>query len=453
MKPVVRATVALSCLTAIALLVCCGGGQSALQPSPLPVITTASLPNDTAETPYSQTIQANGGVAPFSWTTSAGALPHNLSLSSSATNTATISGTPDTVAQAVAFTIKVTDSANHSATQPYTISILPEPDTLSLVPASLNFSPQVVGSASGARTETLTNTGASVLNIASIAIVGNNATEFRQSATTCGASLAPGANCTINVTFTPSQTGPRSASITISDDTGGSPQSVSFSGTGLTPGPNATLSATSLTFGSQAVNTTSQAQSVTLSNYGTAALDITGVTATVNFSETDNCMPSVVSAASCTINVIFAPGSAGSLAGTVSVMDNAPRNPQTVLLSGFGGATTTATLAPSTMSFSCVASLINNGCTPPQNATLTNSGSSSLYVLGISLSGQYFSQVNNCPNFLQPRQSCVFTISFDGPASRSQPGTKKYTGALSVSDNTAGNLQQVSLTGTTLGVP
>src|SRR6266567_4218926 len=177
---------------AIGLLSRCGGGQDPLQPpTQTLVIVTASLPNGTAETAYSQTIQASGGVAPYTWTVTAGTLPHNLSLATSATNSATLSGTPDVPAQALAFTIKVTDSATHSATQPYTISILPEPDILSLSPASLNFSMQLVGNASAAQTETLSNIGSSVLNIASITIVGNNAAEFAQSASTCGATLVP----------------------------------------------------------------------------------------------------------------------------------------------------------------------------------------------------------------------------------------------------------------------
>jgi hypothetical protein len=98
----------------LCLLSGCGGGLSAFQQSSLPLmITTASLPNGISQLTYSQTIQASGGVAPFIWTVNAGMLPHNLVLSSTATNTVTISGTPDTLAQGVAFTIKVTDSTNH----------------------------------------------------------------------------------------------------------------------------------------------------------------------------------------------------------------------------------------------------------------------------------------------------------------------------------------------------
>ena len=154
MKSIARLTLIVLGIFAVGLLSRCGGGQSSLQESPQTlVITTASLPNGTAETAYSQTIQASGGVAPYTWAVTAGTLSHNLALTTSATCSATLAGTPDVPAQALAFTIKVTDSATHSATQPYTISILPEPDILSLSPAGLSFSTQLVESTSAAQTE------------------------------------------------------------------------------------------------------------------------------------------------------------------------------------------------------------------------------------------------------------------------------------------------------------
>jgi hypothetical protein len=319
-------------LCGVCLLSGCGSGSSV---APL-VITTASLPNGTSELNYSQTIQASGGVAPFTWTVSSGTLPHNLALNSSATNAVTISGTPDTAAQGVAFTISVADSANHSAAQAYTVSILLEPDTLTLSPANLSFAPQLVETLSGAQAETVTNTGTSAVIISRIAVTGTNATDFSQSSS-CGSSLAAGANCTISVTLTASQLGPRTASITITDNTVGSPHSVSLSGVGLTSGPDATWSATSLNFANQSVGTTSPAQSLTLSNYGTTTLSIAGTAVTADFGETDTCSGSnLASAASCTISVTFAPSASGSLNGTVSVTDNAPGSPQTVALTGTG---------------------------------------------------------------------------------------------------------------------
>ncbi|PYV35157.1 MAG: hypothetical protein DMG22_03325, partial [Acidobacteria bacterium] len=78
----------------------------------------------------------------------------------------------------------------------------------------------------------------------------------------CGASVAVGANCTINVTFTPAATGTRSGTLTVTDNATNSPQTASLTGTGNTT--TAGLTPTSLTFASQQVGSTSAAQAVAL---------------------------------------------------------------------------------------------------------------------------------------------------------------------------------------------
>src|SRR5579863_6186969 len=112
-------------------------------------------------------------------------------------------------------------------------------------------------------------------------------------------------------------------------------------------GPNAALSATSLVFGNELEKTTSPAESITLTNYGTMALNITSITASTNFGETNTCGSSLALGASCTISVTFTPGVSGSLSGTLSVTDNAPGSPQTVSLSG------TATNRPGALTGDC----------------------------------------------------------------------------------------------------
>jgi len=167
-------------------------------------ILTGALTNGTIGTAFNQTVQVTGGVAPFAWKVSNGALPHNLSLIPSATNAVTISGTPDTVAESITFIIEVADSARTTASQAYTVSILLQADSLLLSPASFAFGSQIIGGTSSAQTETPTNTATVDMVINSIAIAPTAATagEFKQTGTTCGSSLAAGASCTINVTFT-----------------------------------------------------------------------------------------------------------------------------------------------------------------------------------------------------------------------------------------------------------
>lgn len=226
----------------------------------------------------------------------------------------------------------------------------------------------VVGTESGPQVETLTNTGSSELAINSVAITGANAADFDQS-NTCSSSLGAGASCTLSVTFTPSQFGQRIASITITDDAMVSSQALSLSGVGGNSGPNATLSPTSLILGNQDVDTTSPARPVTLSNYGTATLSVTGITASTNFGQTNTCNSTLASGANCTINVTFTPSQTGNLTGTLSVADNAPGGPHTVALSGTG---TTGTTTKDTLTGYCWGGVHHgapNQCGTGQNLT------------------------------------------------------------------------------------
>ena len=101
----------------------------------------------------------------------------------------------------------------------------------SLSAASLSFGGQAVGTTSAAQTLTLSNNGDATLTITSIAITGTNASDFAQT-NTCGSSVAAGANCVIAVMFTPSALGTRTASLGISDNASGSPQTAPLSGGG-----------------------------------------------------------------------------------------------------------------------------------------------------------------------------------------------------------------------------
>jgi uncharacterized membrane protein YczE len=67
------------------------------------------------------------------------------------------------------------------------------------------------------------------MNLWQIAILGANAGDFSQT-NTCGGTLGAGASCAVNVTFTPSATGIRTASLLFSDDGGASPQAVTLTG-------------------------------------------------------------------------------------------------------------------------------------------------------------------------------------------------------------------------------
>lgn len=103
--------------------------------------------------------------------------------------------------------------------------------TVTLLPGTLAFPTQVVGSSSASQAVTLANTGGFTLNISSITMTGANPGDFIQSGN-CGTTLAAGLNCTINVTFTPVGAGSRTASLSVTSDALNSPNIVTLSGTG-----------------------------------------------------------------------------------------------------------------------------------------------------------------------------------------------------------------------------
>lgn len=98
----------------------CGNGTQIAPPALS--ISTTTLRDGMATFPYSQTITANGGVAPLFWSVGSGNLPHNVALGGGSADTVTLSGTPDS-AQTAAFTIVVRDSRGQSATKNYAIKI------------------------------------------------------------------------------------------------------------------------------------------------------------------------------------------------------------------------------------------------------------------------------------------------------------------------------------------
>jgi Abnormal spindle-like microcephaly-assoc'd, ASPM-SPD-2-Hydin len=98
----------------------------------------------------------------------------------------------------------------------------------------------------------------------------------------------------------------------------------------------AQLTSSSLTFGHQNILTTSVAQHVTLTNNGQAALNISSITASTEFGLTHNCPASLAVNGTCTLDITFQPQSAGTKAGSVTIVDDALNTPQTITLSGIG---------------------------------------------------------------------------------------------------------------------
>jgi len=344
--------------------------------------------------------------------------------------------------------ITLSVSCGGGATKP--LSALLDSPSATLSPLSLSFGSQPLESPSSAQTVILANTGSGTLMISSITVNG----DFTQT-NNCGANLAVGKICTIGVIFSPTAKGTRTGTLSILDNSAGSPQTISLSGTGASSASSASpssraavsFSPTSLTFGNQAVQTTSTAQSFTLTNSGDGALTISSIALTganaSDFAQTNNCGSSVASGAKCTISVTFKPTANGSRTAAVTVTDDATGSPQSVTLSGTGGsASAVASLSPSSLSFGNEPwDVISSS----QVITLSNTGSASLSISKIAFTGANatdFTEADTCGTSVAAGGKCTIAILFTPSI------IGACTASLSVTDNVSGSPQSVSLAGT-----
>jgi len=199
---------------------------------------------------------------------------------------------------------------------------------VTLSPTSLGFGSVTVGTTSATQTLTVRNTGTAPLNVTAVTRNGSNAADFlltTATATPCvGVSVAPGASCTVQVSFKPSATGLRSATLTLTHNPAGASQATSstvpLSGTGT--GSILSFNNNPVKFGT--VNRgASNDQTVTVKNTGNAAaalslasFSVTGTGYTVRSTTCGNL------AVNNTCNVVVrftAPNVIGTFNGTLTV--------------------------------------------------------------------------------------------------------------------------------------
>src|SRR5229473_1576921 len=291
-------------------------------------------------------------------------------------------------ARAAAFTI--TDNASGS---PHSLPLngtgtIPG---VGLAPANIAFGNLPINTTSATTDVTLTNSGLASLNITSITLTGTDPTQFMLGAPTTGtacplgaSSLAAAASCKVGVNFAPTTTGGKSASVSFVDDAAGSPQTVPLTGTGTAPG--ITLAPTNIAFGSKRTGTSTAATDVTITNSGTATLNITSITVTgtdptqftLGAPTTGTACALGASAltagSSCKVGVKFAPTTTGAKSANMSVADDATGSPQTVLLTGTGTAPA-VTFAAVSVAFGNQATGMSSATT---DVTITNSGTAAL---------------------------------------------------------------------------
>jgi len=269
---------------------------------------------------------ANGSDFQETNTCTSGSVAPQATCAINVTFTPSIAGTENA-------TVTVTDNAPNSP-ETTTLTGVGEGSgpAVTLSPTSLTFPTQLVGTASTPQNVTLTNTGAAVLTITSIATTG----DFSQT-NNCGTSVAVNASCTISVTFTPTTINTRTGTVVVTDNAPASPQTVALTGIGT----YVSWTPASLSFGTVTVGQSSAPQTITFTNNATTALTIKSVTVTgadnKDYSQTDNCGTSLPRESSCSIIVTFTPTATGLRTANITVSDFLGGNQsQNIPLSGTG---------------------------------------------------------------------------------------------------------------------
>lgn len=361
-----------------------------------------------------------------------------MSMSAGQSGTFTVSVTP-TTSGSLAGTLTVQGDASSSpAVVNLSANAVTAAPQISLSTTAVNFG-SVQMSTSGSSSLTISNAGNSDLTVSSVTISGAG---FGFSGITTPKVISAGQSAPVALTFTPSAQGSATGALKISsNDTAHPTMTVALSGTGTTtPTANLSVSPASFNFGS-IVSGQNSTKSFTVTNTGSASLTISQLSiSATGYSVNGLSIPSTVAAgASVSFNAVFAPTTAGSLAGTVNIASNAPNSPTTVALSGTGvAATRTLSFSSSSLAFGNV-----NTSTPSTlTETITNTGNSAVQISAIAVSGTGYSLSGAGAVTLNPSQTFTFSVIFDPSAAGAS------NGSIAVTSNATGSPVAISLTGT-----
>jgi hypothetical protein len=235
----------------------------------------------------------------------------------------------------------------------------------------------VNANSSVSRSLSVTNCGNAPLTISSIA----SSDPTVKVSTSCG-TVAVGASCPVNLTFTPLSNGPIGGTITFTDNAQTIPQSVSFNGQGVAP--SVTAYPTQLSLGHYVVGAAGSSKTLQIQNIGSGTLNISAVTVSgAGFSISNNsCTGPVPAGLYCFLQIAFAPTGQGSQSGSVTVSSNDPLNPSFAIpLTGYGDSTYSVPVITS----------IGAGTLP------INSGSQTVQITGSNFYPQSVVQVAGVP--------------------------------------------------------
>lgn len=343
-----------------------------------------------------------------------------------------------TAAGAASGTLTFVDEAGSQTVSLTGTGSAPPTDTLSV--ASLTFPGTILQQLSAPQTVVIANTGDVLLTSIKTAVSG----PF-QISDTCGTQLAGQSSCSVSVVFVPTAAGSQSGVVTISDLL--RTQTVSLSGIGLLP-PVLTPSPASLSFAAQPTNTTSAAQTLTVSNTGGAPManvgfQIIGGSAASFATGATTCGAArgstLDAGSSCTVQVTFSPKAAGGNSATL-VISSSTLGVTGAQVPLVGNGTSTAGLLVSPNRLSFPATLLGHS-SAVQSVTITNADNYADTSVSVSVGAPFALAENACGASLAAAASCSVGVIFSPVTSGA------VTGVLSVTAPSATTPASVALSG------
>ena len=308
---------------------------------------------------------------------------------------------------------------------------------ISLSSTSVQFGAVSDGS-TGNATLLITNNGNADLTISVVSVTG---TGFGVNGIATPKTISAGQSISAELTFQPTVAGAASGTLSFtSNDPTNPTMAVALAGTGSTAAAGQLqANPTSLSFGTVGTGGNST-KTVVFSNTGTAAIQISTLAVSgAGFSASGIATPLILNpAATATLIVVFTPTAGGSASGTVTVTTDQLHSPMTISLTGTG-AVPGLSITPTSVAFGSVL----DGQTKSQTFTLTNTGSASLTISQLSVSGTGYSLNGlTTPNTIAAGATATFSALFAPTTVGSLPGT------ITVASNAPNSPLTVALTGT-----
>ncbi|MCA2998606.1 MAG: choice-of-anchor D domain-containing protein [Rhodocyclaceae bacterium] len=329
------------------------------------------------------------------------------------------------------------------------------------------FGEQAVGSSSAPQIIFVSNIGQAALELQGFSLIGTSfsigppsSADNPDNYPLCagGNTVAVGASCAIGLTFSPAVTGPLTGRITITHNAtpSGAPanSTINFSGTGTARREPLIRVSGTLTFAEQVLGTTSEAKPVTITNIGTADLNVGNLTITPNspntlatdFTVNGSCGV-LIPNASCNVNLTFTPNAGGSVGlkgATLNIASNAANaGPTSASVALLGTAVPIPVpvlrAIPSVVGFGNV---LRTGTSSPVSLTVTNTGVLPLIINSVTISPVDYQQTNSCTaSPIAPNSTCIIQLRF------SPLGIGLLPGTLTINSNAPTSPDKVPLTG------